>query len=120
MIKRVQPFFVQIAYLLIWIGLAVLATLTAFQIFRTLIVFAYAIIDDPSLRPYGWTTGTINAVSRLLWLILGILWLGWVTFTEGYLREGYQNQWLTRRAIILAVILGVFYGISLLFMLLLN
>ena len=119
MIKQLQPVFARIGYAVFWLALVVLATLTAFQVHGTLIVIALALIDSP-LRPYGWTTGSVYALSRLIWLGLGILWLGWVMFTEGYLREGYQQHLLKQRTIRLTIILAIIYGACLLILLLLR
>jgi hypothetical protein len=120
MIKRMQPVFARIGYAVFWIGLAILATLTAFQAHGTLIAISLAVIENPSLRPYGWTTNTIHALSRVFWLILGILWLGWVTYTEGYLREGYQRKLLRHRTIRLTITLAAIYAACLLIFFLLS
>jgi len=93
----------------LWVILAVLVTLTLFQVHGTLISIALAAIENPSTRPPGWTTGSVYGFSRLLWLILGIFWLGWVMYTLEYLREGQQYQILKQRVIRLLCILGVIY-----------
>ncbi len=113
MIQKMRPVFAQIGYAVFWLGLVVLATLTAFQIHVTLVAIALAVIANPSLRPLGWSTDTIYALSRIFWLLLGILWLGWVMFTEGYLREGYQRKLLKKRTIRLTIILAAIYGVCL-------
>jgi hypothetical protein len=115
-----QPLFARIGYILIWLGLAILATFTAFQIHATLIVISLAVIETPSIRPPGWSTGTTYALSRAFWLVLGILWLGWVMFTEGYLREGYERQLLKQRTIRLTIILAAIYGYCLLILFILQ
>lgn len=114
MIQKIQPVVSRIGYIVFWLGLAVLATITAFQVHGTLIVIALAVIENPSLRPLGWSTDTIYALSRVFWLILGILWLGWVMFTEGYLSEGYHQSLLKQRTFRLVIILGTTYGVCLL------
>lgn len=111
MFKRLQPVLAPVGYIVFWSGLAVFATLTAFQIHGTLIAISLAVIENPSLRPLGWSTDTVYALSRVFWLILGIFWLGWVMFTEGYLREGYQRQLLKNRTLRLMIILGATYVI---------
>ena len=93
----------------LWVILAVLVTLTLFQVHGTLISIALAAIENPSTRPLGWTTGSVYGFSRLLWLILGIFWLGWVMYTLEYLREGQQYQILKQRVIRCLRILGVIY-----------
>ena len=120
MIKRMQPVFAPIGYIVFWLGLAILATLTAFQVHGTLIALAHAVIKNPSLRPLGWSTDTLYALSRVFWLILGILWLGWVMFTEGYLSEGYQDHLLKQRIIRLTIVLTAIYGACLLILILLR
>ena len=120
MIQKMQPFFARLGYAIFWLGLVILATLTAFQVHGTLIVISHAVIQNPSLRPLGWSTNTIYALSRVFWLILGILWLFWVMFTEGYLREGYQRHLLKQRIIRLIIILAAVYGTCLIILFLLR
>jgi hypothetical protein len=120
MIKQMQPVITRISYILLWLGLVILATFTAFQIHGTLIAISLAVIEDPSFRPPGWSTNTVFALSRVFWLILGILWLGWVMFTEGYLREGYEIQLLKQRTIRLTIILAAIYGYCLLILFILQ
>jgi len=114
MIQKMRPILAQIGYVIFWLGLVFLATLTAFQVHVTLVAIFLAVIANPSLRPLGWSTNTIYALSRIFWLVLGILWLGWVMFTEGYLREGYQRQLLKKRTIRLTIILAAIYAACLL------
>ena len=111
MFKRLEPVLAPVGYIVFWLGLTVFATLTAIQIYGTLIAVSIAVIENPSLRPLGWSTDTVYALSRVFWLILGIFWLGWVMFTEGYLREGYQRQLLKNRTLRLLIILGATYVI---------
>jgi hypothetical protein len=120
MIKRMQPVFAKIGYIISWLALSVFATLTAFQMHGTLIAISLVIIENPSSRPLGWSTDTVYALSRIFWLVLGIFWLGWVMFTEGYLSEGYQQLILKKRIIRLTVILAVTYGACLLILLILR
>ena len=107
-----------IIYLLFWIILSILITLALFQLHATLIALTLIIIDIPSLRPTGWSITTIYGLSRALWLILGMFWLGWVTFTEGYLREDIYL--LKQRTIRLLIIIGSIYLGSYLILLLLR
>ena len=120
MLQKIQPILSRIGYVVFWLGLAVMATFVAFQIHPTLIALSLAIIENPSLRPPGWSTDTIYALSRIFWLILGILWLGWVMFTEGYLSEGYQRSLLKQRFIRLVIILAAIYGVCLVILFLLR
>jgi hypothetical protein len=120
MIQKIQPIISRIGYVVFWLGLAVLATFIAFQVHGTLIAISLAVIKNPSLRPPGWSTDTIYALSRVFWLILGIIWLGWVMFTEGYLSEGHQRSLLIQRIFRLLVILAATYGACLILLLLLR
>ena len=112
MIERLKSIFGNLSYLVFWLVLAVLVTLTAFQLHTTLIATAISIIETPSLRPTGWTLDTIHGLGRVFWLILGILWLGWIMYTEGYLREGKDNQLLIPRFVRLLLILIVIYALN--------
>lgn len=120
MLKRIQPILAPVGYIIFWLGLAVFATLTAFQIHSTLIALSLAVIENPSLRPLGWSTDTVYALSRVFWLVIGIFWLGWVMFTEGYLREGYQRLLLKNRTLRLIIILGATYAVCFLILFLLR
>jgi hypothetical protein len=112
MLERLRSAFSNLSYVVFWLVLAGLATLTVFQVHGTLITISIAIIEEPALRPPGWTMDTTHGLGRVFWLILGILWLGWVMFTEGHLREGKDEQRLLRRFLILALILVVIYALS--------
>lgn len=112
MLKRLQSALGNISYLVFWIVLAVLFTLTVFQLHATLILIAIAVIENPAIRPPGWSMDTTYGLSRVFWLILGIFWLGWVMYTEGFLREGKNTQRLLKRFSLLVIILGGIFGLS--------
>jgi len=112
MIEWMRSKFDAISYLIFWLILSVVVTLTLFQVHATLIVVAILVVDTPSLRPTGWTTGTIYGLSRLLWLILGIGWLGWVMYTYEDFRESKQLKILKGRFFRLLLILGAVYFCS--------
>ena len=71
-----------VAIILAWLSLAILAALALIQLRLTLLATASWIIDTPSLRPTGWTTGSVVAIDKLAFIVLGGLWLGYVTFLE--------------------------------------
>jgi len=119
MVKRLQSALGNLGYFFFWIVFVILVTFTVFQLHPTLIAISITIIENPALRPVGWSMDTTYGLSRVFWLVLGILWLGWVMFTEGYLREGKNNQQLLKRSFILLLIIGVVYAISYLTLLLL-
>lgn len=118
MLERLKSVFSNIGYFVLWLVLATLAGFLVFQIHATLIVVSIDIIQNPSTRLPGWSMETTYGLSRIFWLILGVLWLGWVMFTESYLREGKNRNHLIKRSLLLLLIVGVIYGISYLVLLL--
>ena len=95
--------------LAVWLVLAISAALTAFQIHATLLFLGLLIVENPTFRPSGWSTNTIHSLSRILILILGALWLGFVVFLESYLREDRDRQVLRPRVLrLIFYIAGVY------------
>jgi hypothetical protein len=117
MIERIRSIFDAISYIIFWLFLGVVVTLTLFQVHATLISIAVVVVDDPALRPIGWSSGTIYGLSRLLWLVLGICWLGWVLYTYEYLRESKQLKILIQQFFRLLLLLGAVYFCSFLVLL---
>jgi len=115
--EKVRSLFNNLSYFVFWLVLAILAALVAFQLHTTWITISIAVIENPSLRPTGWSIYTTYGLSRFFWLVLGILWLGWVMFTEGDLSEGKDRKLLLKRSGRLLLILGIIYGINYLIML---
>lgn len=112
MIKRIRSKFDLISFIVFWLILGVAVTLTLFQVHATLISFAVLVVDTPSLRPIGWTSGTIYGLSRLLWLLLGMCWLVWIMYTYEHLRESKQLKILGQRFFYFLLILGAIYSCS--------
>jgi hypothetical protein len=117
--ERLRSAFGNLGYFIIWLVLAALAGLTGFQLYATLIAVSIAVIENPSLRPIGWSMDTTYGLSRVFWVVIGILWLGWVMYTEGHLREGKNRQILIKRSLGLLLVLGGIYALSYLLLLLL-
>ena len=109
MIDWIKSILKAASFLLYWTILGVGVTFTSFQIHATMITIALEIVSSPSLRPTGWNTDTVYGLSRLLWLLVGIGWLGWVMFTFDYLREARQPKILRGRFVRLVLILGAVY-----------
>lgn len=109
MIERIRSEFDNFSFIIFWLILAALVTLTLFQVHGTLISIAVVVVNNPSLRPIGWSSGSIYGLSRLLWLILGMFWLGWTTYTYEYLRESKQLKILVQRVFRMLFILGGTY-----------
>ncbi len=102
-------FLAQLGYILLWLGLTVVATLTAWQLHIALLYLAALLIETPSLRPTGWSTGTLVAVSRLSLLIWGSLWLFLVMYLEHQLRAAVQERRLLQQSSRYAVGLLLLY-----------
>jgi len=105
-------FLTQLGYILAWLGLTVIATLTAWQLHVALLYLAALLIETPSLRPTGWSTNTLAAVSRLSLLIWGSLWLFFIMYLEHQLREAVQERRLLQRSGRYALGLLFLYGIG--------
>lgn len=109
MTGQIRSIFTNFLYILLWLIIVVLVTLTLFQLHGTMIALAVYVVNDPSLRPIGWNSGSVVLLSRLLWFIIGILWLGWVMYTFEYLRESSRLQTLMKKVFRLLLILGATY-----------
>jgi len=120
MTKWLRSVYSNLGYPIFWVISAVLITLTLFQVHATIIAIAVVVVINPDLRPIGWNTGSVYALSRLFWLILGIIWLGWVMFNESFLREGKQLGILRLRVTRLFITIVVIYLVCYLIMLLLS
>ena len=104
----------------LWIVTAVLAALAAFQIHTSLMYIGTLVVKNPQLRPLGWSMDSLYGVSRVLWLLLGTVWLGVVMFLDGYYREGKEVQLLGRRVLIVVGGLAGIYIFSYLCLLILS
>jgi hypothetical protein len=102
-----------------WLLLAVLGVLTAFQWRATLVYAGLRAVENPAVNRLGWNTATINGLNRFLVLVLGIIWLGVVTFLERYLREAHRQQQLRKQVLRILLFTGILYGLSYLLLLLL-
>ena len=96
----------------LWLGLAALWALVAFQVQTTLLFLGILIIQNPSIRPPGWNSGTLSGINRCTFLLLGSLWLGLVIYSEKYLRESLEEDRLLVNAGRLVLIIGGIYGVS--------
>jgi hypothetical protein len=112
MLERIRVIIANLLYILLWIGLAALVALTLFQVHATLISLGIYMVDNPDLRPSGWNSGSIAILSRLLWLVVGIIWLGSVMFMHEILGEDRRLKTLGKRVFLLLLILGGIYGAS--------
>lgn len=117
MLERMRAVIANLLYILLWIVLAALVALTLFQVHATLISLGIYMVGNPDIRPSGWNTGSIMLLSRLLWLVMGIIWLGTVMFMHEFLSEDRRVKTLGKRVLRLLLILGGIYGASYLILL---
>ena len=109
MLEKLRTIFGTISYIFLWVILAVLVALSLFQVHAMIISVGVYVVNDPSLRPYAWNSGSILLLNRLLWLVLGIIWLVWVMYANEYLSEGRRRGSLWKRVFRLLLILGGLY-----------
>jgi hypothetical protein len=112
MLERIQTIVANLLYILLWVILAALVTFTLFQVHGTLISLGVYIVNDPSLRPLYWNSGSIILLSRLLWLVLGLIWLGSVIYMHEHLNEGRKVGDLWKRVLRILLIIAGIYGSS--------
>ena len=86
----------QLGYIGAWLGLTFLAALTAWQLHIASLYLATLLIDNPALRPRGWSSETLVGVSKLSVLVWGSLWFMLIFYMEYKLREGLQERRLLR------------------------
>ena len=107
--KRIAP---HIALYGLWLLLAALGVLAAFQLQVTLLHLGIVVVQNPDLRPVGWNTSTITGINRCTLLVLGALWLGLVIYSERYLRDGLEEHRLLGRGARLLLIIVAIYALS--------
>lgn len=112
MMPRIRSVLEQLSSYFWWVVLAVLVTLTLFQVHGTVIALSLVAVQNPATRLPGWSTDTVYGLSRAMWFILGVFWLGWVMYTLEYLREGQKYHILRERTLRLGLILLVTYAVS--------
>jgi len=118
MSKRFGPIIENLRVYGIWLALAIFTAWTLFQLRATIIYLALRVVENPSLRPSYWTTGTVTSLDRVVVLTFGILWLGAIIFLEGFLRESDRQHVLGSRSFFLFAGLGAVFITSYLVLLL--
>ncbi|MCB0062651.1 MAG: hypothetical protein KDE19_11070 [Caldilineaceae bacterium] len=102
----------QAGYVLAWLVLSILATVTAWQLHVTLLYLTTLLIQNPALRLPGWSMSTLVGVSKLSVLIWGSLWLIFVMYMEYQLRMAMREGRLWRQSIRYGIGLLVIYGVG--------
>lgn len=109
MSQRIQHLVEGIRLYGLWLALATLMVLVAFQIHATLIFLGLKAVQQPVMNAVGWNTHTIHGLGRFLTLILGMVWLFSVTMLPASLREAIRAKKLKAFVVRLACILAGIY-----------
>lgn len=119
MSQRMQNLFEGVGLFGLWVILAALLALVAFQMHATLIFLGLKAVQFPAMHEVGWNTHTIHGLGRFLTLILGIVWLFFVTMLQESLRDALREKKLKNLLVRIVAILGTIYlaCIALLFIL---
>ena len=100
-----------------WILLSALVGVVAWYLHTTVLSVTALVIENPTLRPYGWSADSLVGVHKLSIFILGSAWLIVSMWLEGALRrsllEGRFWFFVGRMTAGLVLIGVVCYGISL-------
>ena len=119
MSQRRQDLFEGVGLFGLWVVLAAFMVLVAFQLHATLIFLGLKAVQYPAMHEVGWNTHTIHGLGRFLTLILGIVWLFFVTMLQESLRDALREKRLKNLIVRIVSILGGIYlaCIALLFIL---
>ena len=109
MSQRIQHLFEDVRLYGLWLALAALMVLVAFQIHATLIFLGLKVVQQPAVNAAGWNTYTIHGLGRFLTLILGMVWLFSVTMLPNSLRDAIRAKKLKLFIVRLACILAGIY-----------
>lgn len=75
----------------LWLIILLVSVVVAFQIHATLVGLSWFVIQSPSLRPQAWSSNTITAIARFLYLVVGGGWLFGFAFVERFLAEAHRR-----------------------------
>ena len=101
-----------LGYLLLWIALSTLAAFALWQAHVAVLYVAALIIDNPRLRPVGWSTMSLVGVSKLSILFWGSAWLMCTVYLEQSLRNSVVAKRLVRQSVKYAIALLIFWGVT--------
>ena len=87
------------------------AAVTAWQVHVTTLSLAAWLIAQPTLRPPGWNSSTLVALSKLSVVGWGGIWIMGVYYMEYRLRESTQERRLLRQWLRFLLILGIAVGL---------
>jgi hypothetical protein len=96
----------------LWLLISALLIPLFFQILTMILYLGQLVINNPDLRPTGWSSDTLVGLRRCGFLILGGLWIGLVMYLESYLSEAQQAGQLPQKSGRLILMMGVIYLVS--------
>ncbi len=89
MLKKVLN---SILFFVLWVLFSLFWGILAWQLQSLFLYLGLLVIDNPTLRPTGWNTQTIQGIYRCGFFLVGSLWLGLVIFTMNYLRDATDDH----------------------------
>lgn len=95
-----------VGYFLGWLFLAALTAVTVWQAHVTTLYLAAWLIDQPALRPPGWNSSTLVALSKLSVVGWGAFWIIGVYYMDYRLRASTHERRLLRQWLRFLLILG--------------
>mgnify|MGYP001163436001 CR=1 FL=1 len=101
-----------VGYVVTWLVLVALITLTAWQLHVTTLYLGTLLINSPTWRPRGWSSETLVGISKLSVLFWGSLWLLLTFYLEHQLRAAMKYKRLLRRTGWWSITLLLLYGIA--------
>jgi len=101
-----------LGYLLLWVTLSTLAAFALWQAHVALLYLAALIIDNPRLRPTGWSTMSLVGVSKLSILFWGSGWLMFTIYLEQSLRNRVMEKRLIQQSAKYSIALLIVWGLA--------
>ncbi|MEZ4712901.1 MAG: hypothetical protein R3A44_37275 [Caldilineaceae bacterium] len=101
-----------VLYLLLWLLLSAFAGLTAWY-FNLAILYLFALwIEHPVWRPTYWNASTLVYINKISILVLGGMWLIFITWLEIALRHSALQDRLWRQTGKIGLIIGAVLALS--------
>ena len=101
-----------VGYVVAWLVLVALITLTAWQLHVTTLYLGTLLINSPTWRPRGWSSETLVGISKLSVLFWGSLWMLLTFYLEHQLRDAMKTKRLLRRTGWWSLMLLGTYGLA--------
>lgn len=99
----------------VWILLSIVTGIVVWYLHTVVLYLMALVINNPALRPTGWSPDSLAGVSKLSILTLGSLWLLVTMWMEGALRRSVLEwrfwRFVGRLAAMLVVIWLICYGV---------